>query len=94
MPDGNPAEKAQLKFDYPNGLECLTVFEWESNLQGIVTTKFPPHADIGSFRLEHPAGTAELPMQELLDEVKQSPGKVIRRNIQSESLSSRRMQVR
>jgi beta-lactamase regulating signal transducer with metallopeptidase domain len=82
LPDGNPAEKAQLKFHYPNGLECLQVFEWESNLQGIVTTKFPPHADIGSFRLEHPDGTAELPMQELLDEVKQSPEKVIRRNIQ------------
>ncbi len=82
LPDGNPAEKVQLKFDYPNGLECLQVFEWESNSQGIVTTKFPPHADIGSFRLEHPAGTAELPMQELLDDVKQSPGKVIRRNIQ------------
>lgn len=82
LPDGNPAEKAQLKFHYPNGVECLQIFEWKSNLQGIVTTKFPPHADIGSLRLEHPAGAAELSMQELLDEVKQSPGKVIRRNIQ------------
>ncbi len=90
LPDGNPAEGAQLKFDYPNGVECLQIFEWKSNLQGIVTTKFPPHADIGSFRLEHPAGTAELSMQELLDEVKQSPGKVVRRNIQLRKLAAPR----
>ncbi len=33
LPDGNPAEKAQLKFDYPNGVECL----W--NLNGNRTCK-------------------------------------------------------
>ena len=80
--DGTPAEKAKLTFHYPNELDCLQIHEQLSDAQGIVTTKFPPSADIGIFRLEHTGGTAELPMKELLDDAKQNPGKVIRRSIQ------------
>ncbi len=80
--DGAPAEKAKLTFHYPNGLDCLEVHAKLSDAQGIITTKFPPSADIGIFRIEHTGGIAELSMKELLDDAKQNPGKVIRRHIQ------------
>lgn len=79
--DGTPAEKAKLTFHYPNELGCLQDHEGLSDAQGIVTTKFPPSADIGIFRLEHTGGTAELSMKELLDAVKLNPGEVIQRSI-------------
>ena len=82
LPDGTPAEKAKLTFHYPNELDCLQVHEAHSDAQGIVTTKFPPNADIGLLRLEHTGGTAELAMTELLDDVKRAPGEVIQRSIQ------------
>ncbi len=80
--DGAPAEKAKLTFHYPSGLDCLEVHDELSDAQGIITTKFPPSADIGILRIEHTGGTAELSMKELLDDAKQNPGKVIRRSIQ------------
>jgi beta-lactamase regulating signal transducer with metallopeptidase domain len=79
--DGVPAEKAKLTFRYPNELACLQIHEQLSDAQGIVTTKFPPSADIGIFRLEHTGGSAELSMKELLDAVKRNPGEVIQRSI-------------
>jgi len=79
--DGTPAEKAKLTFHYPNELASLQIHEQLSDAQGIVTTKFPPSADIGIFRLEHTGGTAELSMKELLDAVKRNPGEVIQRSI-------------
>ena len=82
LPDGTPAKKARLTFHYPNELDCLQVHEQFTDAQGIMTTKFPPSADIGIFRLEHSDGTAELSMKELLDAVKQNPGEVILRSIQ------------
>ncbi len=82
LPNGTPAEKAKLTFHYPNDLDCLQDHELRSDAQGIVTSKFPPNADIGIFRFEHTGGTAELSMTELLDNVKQNPGQVIQRSIQ------------
>jgi hypothetical protein len=79
--DGAPAEKVKLTFDYPNELACLEIHEKLSDAQGIITTKFPPSADIGSLRFEHSGGTAELPMRELIDDAKRNPGEVIRRDI-------------
>ena len=81
LPDGTPAEKAKLTFHYPNELACSEIHEQLSDAQGIVTTKFPPSADIGIFRLEHTGGIAELSMKELLDDVKRNPGEVIHRSI-------------
>jgi hypothetical protein len=80
--DGTPAEKTKLTFYYPDELDCLQDHEELSDAQGIITTKFPPSADIGIFRLEHTGGAAELTMKELLDAVKQKPEEVIRRTIQ------------
>lgn len=80
--DGTPAEKAKLTFHYPNELDCLQDHEQLSDAQGIVTTKFPPSADIGILRLEHTGGTAELSMKELLDDAKQNSAEVVRRSIQ------------
>ena len=82
LPDGTPAEKAKLTFHYPNELDCLQEHELQSDAHGIVTTQFPPNADIGIFRLEHSGGTAEPSMQELLDAVKQNPGEAVQRSIQ------------
>ncbi|MEZ6134510.1 MAG: M56 family metallopeptidase [Pirellulaceae bacterium] len=82
LPDGTPAEKARLTFQYPNELDCLQDQELRSDTQGTVTTRFPPNADIGMLRLEHTGGIAELSMQELLDAVKQNPGEVVQRSIQ------------
>jgi hypothetical protein len=82
LPDGTPAEKAKLTFHYPNELDCLQEHVQLSNAQGIVSTEFPPNADIGLLRLEHAGGTAELPMKELLDDVKRALGEAIQRNIQ------------
>ncbi|MFO1003062.1 MAG: M56 family metallopeptidase [Planctomycetaceae bacterium] len=82
LPDGTPAEKTKLTFHYPNELDCLQDHELRSDVQGIVTTEFPPNADIGIFHFEHTGGTAELSMTELLDDVKQNPGQVIQRSIQ------------
>ncbi len=82
LPDGTPAETAKLTFHYPNELDCLQTQEELSDAQGIMTTKFPPNADIGIFRFEHTGGTAQLSMKELLEAVKQNPEEVIRRTIQ------------
>ena len=82
LPDGTPAEKAKLTFHYPNELDCLQEHVQLSDAQGIVSTEFPPNADIGLLRLEHAGGTAEPPMKELLDGVKRAPGEVIQRSIQ------------
>lgn len=82
LPDGTPAEKAKLTFHYPNELDCLQEDLQLSDAQGIVSTEFPPNADIGLLRLEHTGGTAELAMTELLDDVKRAPGEVIQRSIQ------------
>ena len=82
LPDGTPAEKAKMTVQYPDELDCLQIQEELSDTQGVMTTKFPPNADIGIFRFEHAGGSAELSMKELLEDVKQKPGKVIRRSIQ------------
>lgn len=82
LPDGTPAEKAKLTVEYQNGLECLQIQESLSDAQGIITAKFPPNADLGTYRFEHPGGMAELSMHELLDEAKKNPGKLIKRDVQ------------
>lgn len=81
FPDGTPAAGTLLRYEYPDGLRSLQIPSKKTDESGIMTIQFPPSADLGTIRFDHPRGSAKMVMAELLEEASSQPTEVIRRSV-------------